>query len=408
VTIRSAKDFDYADPAFQHDPYPNYAVMRRESPVHFRRIDDQLSVWACFRYDDVVSVLKSPDFDTMTFPPEIIDAFIAQPDSPFHALARIVNSVMLVKDGGDHTRLRGLVNKAFTPRMVEALRPRIRDVASELLDDLEGRDEFDLLTEFAAPFPIIVIAELLGIPAEDREDLRRWSDHMATFLDGSIRDAHLPSAGAAAHELASYLEGIFEERRREPRDDLISGLVSAHEADDALSDDELLATVALVLGAGHETTTNLIGNGVLALLRHPDQAELLRREPDLIEPAVEELLRYDSPVQNTSRTPRECVVVGGQEIPAGIEVNLFLGSANRDPAEFADPDVLDITRQDNRHLAFGHGVHFCLGASLARIEGQLAIGALLDRFPTMKLSKETLEYRPGLVLRGLQRLPIRI
>jgi cytochrome P450 len=231
---------------------------------------------------------------------------------------------------------------------------------------------------------------------------------MATFLDGSIRDAHMADAAAAASEMARYLEGIFDERRHEPRDDLISGLVSAHEAEDKLDDDELLATVALILGAGHETTTNLIGNGTLALLRHPDQLERLRREPDLIDSAVEELLRYDSPVQNTSRTPRENIVIGSQEVEAGIEVNVFLGSANRDPDVFTDPDVLDIARKDNRHVSFGHGVHFCLGASLARLEGQVAIGALLDRFPTMKLADEVLEYRPGLVLHGLKRLPLRV
>jgi cytochrome P450 len=404
----TAAEFDYADAGFQKDPYPVYAIMRRDSPVHYRRINDQLAVWSCFRYDDVVSVLRGSQYDTMTFPPEIIDTFLAQPASPYHSLARIVSAVMLVKDGADHSRLRGLVNKAFTPRMVEALRPRVVGLVDELLDALAGRDEIDLLTDFAAPLPIIVIAELLGIPPEDREQLRHWSDAMATFLDGSIRDAHMADAAAAASEMAHYLEGIFDERRHEPRDDLISGLVSAHEAEDKLDDDELLATVALILGAGHETTTNLIGNGTLALLRHPDQLERLRREPDLIDSAVEELLRYDSPVQNTSRTPRENVVIGGQEVEAGIEVNVFLGSANRDPDVFSDPDVLDIARKDNRHVSFGQGVHFCLGASLARLEGQVAIGALLDRFPTMKLADEVLEYRPGLVLHGLKRLPLRV
>jgi len=404
----SAEDFDYADPGFQSDPYPVYAVMRRDSPVHYRRITDDLAVWTCFRYEDVISVLRSPQFDTMKFPAAIIDTFLAQPASPFHALARIVSAVMLVKDGADHSRLRGLVNKAFTPRMVEALRPRVVGLVDELLDGLAGRDEIDLLADFAAPLPIIVIAELLGIPPEDRVQLRGWSDNMATFLDGSIRDANIESAAGAAREMAAYLELIFEERRREPRDDLISGLVSAHEAEDELDDDELLATVALILGAGHETTTNLLGNGVLSLLRHPDQLDELRREPDLIGSAIEELLRYDSPVQNTSRTPREDVVIGGQEIAAGIEVNVFLGSANRDPEIFSDPDVLDITRKDNRHLSFGHGVHFCLGASLARLEGQIAIRALLDRFPALKLAQEQLEWRPGLVLRGLRRLPLRI
>jgi cytochrome P450 len=265
----------------------------------------------------------------------------------------------------------------------------------------------DLRTDFAAPLPIIVIAELLGLPPGDRVQLREWSDRMATFIDGTIRDAGIPEAAVAADQMCAYMERIIELRRREPRDDLISALALAHEEGDQLSDDELLATIGLILAAGHETTTNLIGNGVLALLRHPDQLAALRREPERIDTAVEELLRFDSPVQTTSRIPTREIEVRGVRIPAGREVGLYLGSANHDPEVFTDPAVLDITRNEGRHLSFGYGAHFCLGASLARLEGQLAILALTERLPALQLAEPDLTWRSGIVLRGLKRLPLR-
>jgi cytochrome P450 len=400
-------DFDPRDPGFQTNPYPSYRRMREERPVHFRRDASGFEMWHCFRHEDISEMLRSSDCGSVSIAPEMIEQVLATPDSPFHALARIVSSVMLIKDGEDHHRLRGLVNKAFTPRMVEGLRPRIERIVEELLDAIEPRGEMDLLTDFAAPLPIIVIAELLGIPPEDRVQLRSWSDTMATFIDGTIRDAGMVAAATAAAEMASYLELIFEQRRAEPRDDLISGLVQARESADRLSEDELLATVGLILGAGHETTTNLIGNGTLALLRHPDQLEALRSDPEQIRGAVEELLRYDSPVQTTSRVPTRDIELGGELIRAGTEVGLYLGAANHDPAIYADPGRLDIQRVENPHLSFGHGVHFCLGAALARLEGQLAIGRLVTRLPNMKVSTETLSWRPGVVLRGLRELPLR-
>jgi cytochrome P450 len=291
--------------------------------------------------------------------------------------------------------------------MVESMRPRIEAIVDELLAEITPRGEMDLLTDYAAPLPIIVIAELLGMPPEDRVQLRSWSDRMATFIDGTIRDAGIPEAAVAADAMCAYMESIIEQRRREPKDDLISALVSAREEKDQLSDDELLATIGLILGAGHETTTNLIGNGVLALLRHPDQLAKLRREPELIETAVEELLRFDSPVQATSRIPIRDIEVRGVAIPAGREIGLYLGSANHDPEVFPDPEVLDITRDDGRHLSFGHGIHFCLGAALARLEGQIAIRALAERLPGLKLASSDLTWRSGIVLRGLKQLPVR-
>ncbi len=399
---------DYTDQDFLRDPHPWYDLMRSEHPVARTINDDGYEMWHCFGYADVTAMLRSSEVHTTSFPDDFTASILGEPDSPLHALARIFSSVMLVKDDADHGRLRGLVSKAFTPRMVEALRPRIVTLVGELLAEPLRRGEMDLLGDFAAPLPIIVIAEMLGLPPKDRRRLKDWSDRMAPVLDGSIRERGLFEAAAAASELAAYLEGHFAARRMVPRDDLISALVAAHEAGDRLSDDELLATAVLIMGAGHETTTNLIGNGMLALLRHPDQLELLRREPERARNAVDELLRFDSPVQITSRHPRVDMIIGGRLVPAELEVGLYLGAANHDPDVFPDPHVLDIGRPEAaRHLAFGFGPHFCLGASLARLEGEIAIGALVERLPKVEVAESQLRWREGAVLRGLERLPIR-
>jgi cytochrome P450 len=400
------EDFDSAHPGFQVNPYPTYARMREQAPVHHRKNESGYEMSYCFRYDDVLELLRSADNHTVSIADEVIAGILDQPGSPLYSLARIISSVLLTQDGEDHRRLRGLVGQAFTPRRVEALRPRIGSIIDDLLAKITPRGEMDLLTDFAAPLPIIVIAELLGLPPEDRVQLREWSDRMATFIDGTIREAGIPAAAVAADQMCAYMEEIIEQRRREPRDDLISALALAHEEADQLSDDELLGAIGLILAAGHETTTNLIGNGMLALLRHPDQLAALRREPELIETAVEELLRFDSPVQTTSRVPTHEIAVRGVRIPAGREVGLYLGSANHDPEVFSDPAVLDITRDEGRHLSFGYGAHFCLGASLARLEGQLAILALVERLPGLRLAEQDLAWRSGIVLRGLTRLPL--
>ncbi len=401
------EDFDSSDPSFQTDPYPTYARMREFAPVHYRKNENGYEMSYCFLYGDILDMLRAPYNETVSIGGEVIDGLIEQPDSPLHSLARIVSSAMLIKDGPDHARLRGLVNKAFTPRMVESLRSRVTAVADELLAQVVPRGEMDLLTDFAAPLPIIVIAELLGLPREDRVRLRHLSDRMATFIDGTIREAGIPEAAKAADQLCAYMERFIEERRRDPKDDLISALVMARDQGDRLNDHELLGTIALILAAGHETTTNLIGNSVLALLRHPDQLDRLRREPELIESAVEELLRFDSPVQTTSRIPTRDIEVRGVPIPKGREIGLYLGSANRDPAVFPDPDVLDIGRDKGQHLSFGQGSHFCLGASLARLEGQIALQTLALRLPRLALATRDLEWRSGIVLRGLKQLPLR-
>jgi cytochrome P450 len=316
---------------------------------------------------------------------------------------------MLDRDPPDHTRLRGLASKAFTPRVVEALRPRIQQIVDDLLAGVEPRGGMDLIEEFAYPLPVIVICEMLGVPVEDHERFKGWSLDLARGLDSVLLGPDSEVArrsGAAREALTEYFRGLIGTRRVSPRADLLSALIAAEEAGDRLTEHELLATCILLLVAGHETTVNLIGNGTLALLRHPDQLRRLRENPGLIAGAVEELLRYDGPVQRTARTPTADVVIGGRTIGKGEIVMPFLGAADRDPAQFPDPDRLDIARSDNRHVAFGWGIHFCLGAPLARVEGQIAIGTLVHRLPKLALATDTPEYRPSLTLRGLHALPL--
>jgi cytochrome P450 len=314
---------------------------------------------------------------------------------------------MLDTDPPDHQRLRSLVQKAFTPRLMERMRPRVQAIADALLDAVQERGKMDLIDDYAFPLPITVIAELLGVPAEDRNKFREWSN---AAVSGDTTQEYLEKI-LLPHMQAftNYLRAMFEEKRKNPKDDLISGLVRAEEAGDKLSEDELLGMVFLLLIAGHETTVNLIGNGVLALLQHPDQLQKLRDDPSLIKPAIEELLRYDGPVEtSTERFAREDIAIGGTVIPKGEIVMVVIASADHDPERFMDPDALDITRAHNRHLAFGKGIHFCLGASLARMEGQIAIGKLLRRMSELRLADppESLTWRPGMVLRGLKGLPV--
>jgi len=313
-------------------------------------------------------------------------------------------------DNPDHTRLRTLVSKAFTPRRIELLRGRIEALCEALLDEMnrkgDRQGEAELVSDYALPLPATVIAELLGVPAEDHNKFHRWSNRLGSVSSGRDMLRALP----AAFSFVRYLRKMSERRRDDPQDDLITALIQAEEEGDKLSEDELLAMAFLLLVAGHETTVNLIASGTLALLEHPEQTERLRRDPSLAKPAVEELLRYTSPVEMaTERYAREDVEIEGTTIPRGELVLAVLGSANRDERHFADPEVLDLARDPNRHLAFGRGgVHHCLGAPLARMEGQIAIGALLRRFPGARLAvtPESLRWRRGLFLRGLERLPV--
>lgn len=391
--------FNPMDPEFVADPYPTYHRLRTEDPVHH----SPLGFWVLTRYPDVMAMLRDPRLIK-----EPIAAFVA---------ARFGMAVpppglglsMLDRDPPDHTRLRGLVSKAFTPRALERLRPEIQHIVDGLLDEAEARGSMDLIEEFAYPLPVRVICEMLGVPVKDHERFKAWGLDIARGLDAIMLppDSEVGQRSVSGRRaLAGYFRELIAARRAAPRDDMLSALIAAEEAGDKLNEEELLATCILLLVAGHETTVNLIGNGTLALLRHPDQLRKLRESPGLIVTAVEELLRFDGPVQRTARIPSEDITIGGQTIGKGEMVMPFLGAADRDPTQFPDPDRLDITRADNRHIAFGMGIHFCLGAPLARMEGQIAINALLARLPKLALATDRPQFRQSLTLRGLQTLPV--
>jgi cytochrome P450 len=396
---------DLFDPVFKADPYPTYARLRSSAPVHRATMPDGRGVWLITRYEDVLAVLKDErfvkDWRSALTPEQLAEI------PPIPEVMKPFSRNMLDTDPPDHERLRALVSKAFTPRLIERMRPRVQAIADGLLDAVQDKGEMDLIDDYAFPLPITVIAELLGVPAEDRNNFREWSD---AAVSGNASQEYLEEI-LIPHMQAftDYLRALFEEKHANPKDDLVSALVQAEEAGDKLSEDELLGMVFLLLVAGHETTVNLIGNGVLALLQHPDQLRKLKDDPSLIKLAVEELLRYDGPVEtSTERFAREDVGIDGTVIPRGEMVLVVLAAADHDPERFSDPDDLDITRADNRHLAFGKGIHHCLGAPLARMEGQIAISTLLRRMPNLRLKEppESLSWRPGMILRGLRGLPV--
>jgi len=390
--------FNPMDPEFLADPYPTYHRLRDEDPVHHSPLD----FWVLTRYEDVAAVLRDPRFIKEPLVSVVAARFgVTVPPG--------VGFSMLDRDPPDHTRLRSLVSKAFTPRVVEGLRPRIQKIVDDLITRAEAVGRMDLIEEFAYPIPVNVICEMLGVPIEDHERFKGWSLDIARGLDSVWLppESEIPKrSGAARHAIGDYMRGLIAERRASPRGDLLSALIAAEEAGDKLSEDELIATCILLLIAGHETTVNLIGNGTLALLRHPEELRRLRETPGLITSAVEELLRYDGPVQRTARITSTEVTIGGRTIGKGEMVMPFIGAADRDPSQFSDPDRLDLGRTDNRHIAFGWGIHFCLGAPLARVEGQIAIDTLVRRLPRLTLVDDEPEHRQSLTLRGLKALPV--
>jgi cytochrome P450 PksS len=392
------------DPAFKADPYPFYAHLRAEQPVHRGTLPGGRSVWLVTCYDDVMRVLHDPRF--VKSPGRAMTPEQRQQLPPMTPALKLMQEDLLNQDPPNHTRLRALVSKAFTPGLIEGLRPRIQRLADELLDAMAPTGEADLIDEYAFPIPITVIAELLGVPVADRDQFRAWSD---AFISAAPTADSVRRLADEVERYVAYLQALFEERRRDPKDDLISGLVNVEEAGDRLTPGELVSMASIILIAGHETTVNLIGTGTLTLLQHPDQLARLRNGPELIRAAIEELLRYSGPVEgSTERYAAEDVEIGGVTIPQGSLVLVVLASANRDAAHFAEPDALDLTRDTRQHLAFGHGIHYCLGAPLARLEGQIAIGTLVRRFPDLQLTVpvESLRWRPGMVVRGLEHLPV--
>jgi cytochrome P450 len=405
-TAESNLAYDPADPRMRTDPYPVYEELREKAPYHH----DKFGAPVFTRFADCEAILRNPktssDFRNST------EFEKMQADG---AALPMIDSLedgrpFLFLDPPDHTRLRGLVSKAFTPRVVENLRPRVQELVDSLLDAAIERGSLEVIEEFAYPLPVVVISEMLGVPAEDHEQFKGWSRVLARALDPEYMatQEQINERMGAFMEFAQYFFGLFAARRADPRDDMITALVQAEEEGDKLTESELLSTCILLLVAGHETTVNLIGNGALALLRNPDQAELWRKDPSptLARGAIEEFLRYDPPVQLTGRIALTDLEVGGHPVVKGEQAILLIGSANRDPEQFPDADRLDITRADNRHLAFGFGIHHCLGAPLARIEGQMALKGFVDRLPNAHLTVEQPEYKENVVLRGLASLPV--
>jgi len=391
--------FDPFLPEFNANPYPFYRRLREADPVH----QSPLGFWVLTRYDDCVLVLRDPRFGRAGF-----EAVLESVYGNSVEQGRLPTS-MLFRDPPDHTRLRGLVSRAFTPRVVEGLRPRIQQIVDALLDRVRDVGRMEVISDLAYPLPVTVISEMLGVPEEDRERIKQWSADIARSLDaiGLPTDPAIVDRGRTARlAIGDYFRSLLPDRKKHPRGDLLSLLIEAEEQGDKLSEGELLATCVLLYIAGHETTVNLIGNGLLALLRHPAELERLRSDASLTQSAVEELLRYDGPVQRTARITNTDVEISGHKIPKGAMVVPVIGAANRDPAHFPSPDRLDVSRPDNRHIAFGFGIHFCLGAPLARLEGQITLETLLRRLPRLALATETPEWRDSQVLRGLKALPV--
>lgn len=397
-------------PGFVSNPYPLYRWLRNHHPV---RPDPLAGVWVVTRYEDVAAALRDPRFRRQPMASgELPEGVVRQLGGEAHGEAEsqtligLLSPQMIFLDPPRHTRLRALFAKAFIPR-IASMEGRVRWITDELLDATAANGGMDVIRDFAAPLPVTVIAELMGFPPEDREKLKRWSDYFAAVLRFSNDAAQLEKTRQSYEEIADYFEPIAQELRRRPRDNLLSALLNAEPASERLADGELFANAVLLLAAGHETTTNLIANGLHALLRHPDQLAQLIEEPSLIESAVEELLRFDCPVQWTARETTGEVELGGRKIPPDTTVLFSLGSANRDERQFPSPDRLDIARQENKHLAFGGGIHFCLGATLARMEAQIAIGAIAKRFPRLRLETKKLRWQKGLTFRAMNELRVR-
>lgn len=390
---------------FLADPYKVFAQLRAEAPVMWSA---KGKYWLVSGYDDVSAVLRDLHYEKGFTRWKTFDPIIKL----FPHLAEQLSfrgKSMLNQNPPDHTRLRSLVNKAFTPAMVADMRSHIEEIADRLIGAVidRGEGEMDLIADFAFILPVTVIAEMLGIPAEDRDRFKEWSHGLTEALEPSAALPKLLHAAQCNKELTGYLKPLVEARRQKPEKDLISALVQAEEEGSKLSETELMANLVLLLVAGHETTVNLIGNGMLALLRHPEQFDLLKAQPELLDSAVDECLRYDSPVQMIRRTAGSSMELSGQQIEEDDSVILLPGSANHDPAHFENPEKFDITRQNNKYLSFGSGIHHCLGSSLARAEGKIAFSKIMNRLPNIRLKDgHVLEYRLPFALRGVKEMPV--
>src|SRR5215207_2322253 len=419
--------------AVRADPYPFYAQLRSQDPVHW---DEEMGIWVLTRYADIAAIYNDHRFSRAQ---GLMRGFQRLPENEQQIAEPVYHSfskTMFYADPPYHTHLRGLMNNAFTPRRVEQLRPYIQRVIDDLLDAGQAKGQMDLIHDLAYPLPVMVIAELLGLPSQDRQRFKGWSDDLFAIL-GTVRHApHLMERAAySLTQMTEYITALSHERRQQPRDDLLSALVSVVDNEEALAcphhdsgvkstphsgsgrargrssaahltQEELVSNINILLSTGHETTTHLIGNGILALLQNPDQLQKLQQQPQLIYSAIDEMMRYENPVQITYRSAIEDVEMGGRQIRKGDLVNSILGSANRDLEKYTDPDRFDITRNEGRHLNFGLGIHFCIGASLVRLEAEIAFLTILRRFPNLQLTTERLDWQEHPIFRGLKSLPV--
>lgn len=389
------------DPAVLANPYPLFHRLRREDPVHW---DPFLHAWVVTRYPDVLEVLHSYAADRTPTPDQLASMGLAQ----LAPLAQLMVKQMLFMDASGHTRLRGLASQAFTPARIEALRSHIHEIVDQLLDAVEGRGAMDVITDLAEPLPAIVTSEMLGLPEEDRHRLKAWSANFAEMLGNFQHNPdHARRMLQTVEEMTTYFGQAVQEIKRHPREGLIHSLLTAEVNGDRLTEEEVVANAIITMVGGQETTTNLMGNGVLTLLRHPEQMARLRGDLSLIASAVEEMLRFESPSQHTARLAPSDRVLGGKQIRKRQAVIAVMAAANRDPERFPDPDRFDVARTDNRHVAFGYAAHFCFGAPLARMEGQIAFAALLRRFENIQPEPQDLVWRTNLGLRGLTSLKVR-
>ena len=389
-------------PEMLEDPYPTYHRLRATHPV--LRIP-RLDAWIVTSYEAVNQALRNPQLSSDRFPR-------ARKRLASRGLDALIDDrmrSMIHMDAPDHTRLRSLVNKAFTPKAVNSMEEHIQHLVDGLLDAVQAEGRMEVISDLAYPLPVMVIAKMLGVPPEDRDRFKQWSDDMSTLLGGdpgALPEEVLRRAIASREELVDYFRAVAARRREQPGNDLLSALLQAEEEGGRLTEDELYSTVVLLLAAGNETTTNLIGNGLLALLRHPDQLRRVWSDPTLVPATVEEMLRYDSPVQLTTRLAKVDMEIHGTKISQGEWLYLVMGAANRDPAQFPEPDRFDVSRSDNKHVAFGAGAHFCLGAPLARLEAQVTLRSLRRRCPNLRLGPENAVFRNNFNLRGLKALSV--
>lgn len=400
---RSKSKVDFMDHSFIQQPFPVYEKLRAEEPVHRLLLPSGHAAWMVTRYEDAVNILQDSRFVT-----GVLDNRNDETEESLPPHQAIISRNLISVGPEDHRRLRRLIQKAFTPRMIERLRGRIVEISDELLDKIQARNtrEFDLIEDYAFPLPIIVICEMLGVPLKDQDKFRAWSN---TIMESVSNPQMNQESDEVMKAFVNYLQELITQRRNHIQQDLISDLIGIEEEGDKLTEQELYALVFVLIIAGHETTVNLIGNGMLALLEHPQQKQLLMDQPDLIQAAVEEVLRFNGPAEISNvRWATENVDFQGIQIRQGDMMLVALSSANRDSSQYENPDTFDITRKVNDHIAFGKGIHYCLGAPLARLEGEIAINALLHRLPEIRLNTDAklLEWRPGMIIRGLKAFPV--